>query len=94
MREEDDLSDGVLTRKDHNEAINPNADTCAGRHAVLDGAEEVFVYNHGLFVAALPQFCLRFEPFTLDDGVVQFGEGVADLFAADDQLKAFNNAGL
>ena len=94
MREEDNFPDGVLPRKDHNEAVDTNADTGAWGHTVLNGAEEVFVYNHGLFIATLPQFCLRFEPFALDDRVVQFGEGVADFLASDDQLKTLNNAGL
>ena len=94
MGEEDDLPDGVLTGEDHDKSVDADADAGAGGHAVFDGAEEVFVYNHGLFITALPEFGLRFEPFALDDGVVEFGEGVADLFAADDQLKALNNAGL
>ena len=94
MRKEDDLPDGVLPGQNHNQTINTDANAGAGGHTVLNGSEEVFIDNHCLFVAALAQFCLRFESFALDDGVVEFGEGVADLFAADDQLKALNNAGL
>ena len=71
MREEDNVADGGLVGKEHDQAID--ADTFAGsrRHAVFQGPQEVFVDQMRLFVSRRPLSRLSFKPFPLIQRVVQ-----------------------
>lgn len=90
VREEDDVADGVFAGEEHDHAVDADAEAGAGGHAVFERAEEVFVHDHRFVVAALAEAGLLFEAFALDDRVVQLGEAVAHLLAADDQLEALD----
>ena len=65
-----------------------------GGQAVAEGADVVFVHGVGFVVAAGFLFELGFEAEALLDGVVEFGEGVADFEAADVELEALDPVGL
>src|SRR5438270_11790931 len=69
--EEDDVADRCLVGKEHDQPVD--ADTFArGRwHAVLQGAQEIFIDQMRLFVARRPLCRLPFEPFPLVQRIVQ-----------------------
>ncbi len=93
--EEDDVADGRGVGEEHGEAVDADAFAGGGREAVAEGADVVFVDGgHGLFVAAFFLLDLLLEAVVLVDGVVELGEGVADLEAADVELEALDPVGL
>ncbi len=92
-REEDDVADGFGVGEEHGEAVDADAFACGGGQAVAEGADVVLVHVHGFLVAAILFGHLGFEARALVVGVVELGEGVADLEAADVELEALNPVG-
>ena len=60
--------------KQHDAAVDAHAHAARGRHAVLQGGEEILVQHLGLVVAPLPLLHLLFKALALVDGVVQLGD--------------------
>ena len=92
LREEKDVADGRGVAEQHDHAVDAVADAARGGHAVLEGAHVVVVVAHGLIVAEALGRDLLGKAAGLVDGVVELGEGVGVLVAADDQLKAVGQA--
>ena len=65
-----------------------------GGKAVAEGADIVLVHAVGFFVAAFFLGHLGFEAAALLVGVVELGEGVADLEAADVELESLDPFGV
>src|SRR5262245_6993535 len=80
--EEDDLADGATAGEEHDEAVDADAEAAGGRHAVLQGDEEVLVQGLGLVVAGGAQPGLLTEAGALLQWVVELRVGVAELEAA------------
>ena len=93
-REEDDVADGFGVGEDHGEAVDADAFAGGGRETVAEGADVVFVHLMGFIVAAFFFGHLLLEAGALVVGVVELGEGVADLEAADVELEALDPVGL
>lgn len=90
--EEDDVADGVAARQQHGAAVYAYAQAARGRHAVFEGVYKVGIHHAGLVVALGAQLDLLFKALLLVYGVVQLGEGVAHLAAADEELKTLSEA--
>ena len=88
MREQQDVADRSLVSKQHDHAVDTNANAARGRHTVLEGAHVVLVILHSLIVAAGLLGHLGSKALSLVDRVVELGECVGVLVAGDDQLKA------
>ena len=86
--EQDHVADGVGAAEHHGAAVDAEAQAAGGRHTVLQRHDEVLVHHVGLLVAVGALGGLRLEALVLVDGVVQLGEGVAHLAAADERLVA------
>src|SRR6476619_2101943 len=65
LREEDDIADGRLVRKEHDQPVDADAFSSCRRHPVFEGTEEVFIDHVGLFVSGLALCSLAFEPRAL-----------------------------
>jgi len=91
-REEDDIPDGACAGEEHDTAVDADAESARGRHAVLEGVDEIVVHHARLVIALGPQLHLLEEALLLVDGVVELGEGVAHLAAADEELEALGQA--
>ena len=50
-REQDDVADAGAVGQQHHQAVDTDAATSGGRHAVFEGAHEVGVVEHGLVIA-------------------------------------------
>ena len=59
--EQNDLPDGVAVGKQHDAAVDADAQAARGRHTVLQGGEEVLVHHAGLVIALGPQLHLLLE---------------------------------
>ncbi len=92
-RKEDDVADGFGVGEEHGEAVDADAFASGGRQAVAEGADVVLVHLMGFRVAALFFGHLLLEAGELVDRVVELGEGVADLEAADVELEALDPVG-
>ena len=90
--EQNDIPNGIAAGQKHGAAVYAYAETAGGGHAVLEGVYEVGVHHAGLVVALRAQLDLLFEAGLLVDGVVELGEGVAHLTAADEKLEALGEA--
>src|SRR6266498_94067 len=88
LREENHVTDALLTEQHHAEAIDAQAHAAGGRHAVFQGGKEFFVELLS-FAAGLV-----FEPVTLFNGVVLFGVGRGNFLAVDAALEDFNGGGV
>ena len=83
-----------MAGEEHHEAIDADADTRGGGHAVLERAEEVLVDDHRFVVALVGQAHLIHETLFLVDGVVELRVGVGQFLAVDHQLETLGQAGL
>ena len=92
--EQNDLPDGVAVGKQHDTAVDADAQTARGRHTVLQGGKEVLVHHAGFVISLIPQLHLLLEAAPLVDGVVELGEGVAHLTVADEQLEPLGEPGV
>ena len=92
--EQNDLTDGIRIGQEHDATVDADAQTARGRHTVLQGGEEVLVHHAGFVISLIPQLHLLLEAAPLVDGVVELGEGVAHLTAADEQLKPLGEPGV
>src|SRR5579884_110930 len=92
-REKDDVADGFLVGHKHGETVDADAEATGRGHADFHSLQEIFVEELGLFVALGALAHLVFEAGALVDGVVQFGEGVAQFQAADEGLETLGQAG-
>src|SRR5439155_4631436 len=89
-RKEHDLPDRPSARQQHHETIDSEPEATGRRHAVFQGLHEVLVVRLRLLVARLQQTLLLLEASTLLVGVVQLGERVRDLDAADEPFETLN----
>src|SRR6476660_3368861 len=71
LGEKDDIADGCLVRKEHDQPVDADAFSSCRRHPVFEGTEEVFIDNVGLFVSGLALCRLAFEPRALIERVIQ-----------------------
>jgi len=94
LREQDDVADGARAGEDHGEAVDADAFAGGGWEAEAERADVVLVHLVGFVVAAVALLQLVFEAAALVVGVVELGEGVADLEAADVELEALDPVGL
>ena len=79
----------------HHEAVDADAEAARGWHAVLQGGEEVLVEAVEFLVAvAAAELLLLLEAAALLQGVVELGEGVGDLHAAQEGLEALDVRGV
>ena len=85
--EEQHVTDGGAVGHQHDHAVQTEAQTARGRHAVFQGIDEVLV-DLGVDALGLAGSDLLLEAATLVDGVVQLGEGIAELAAVDEELEA------
>jgi hypothetical protein len=90
---ENHVANRVLTSDEHGQAVDADADASGRRHAILEGAQKVFVNRHGFIIAAFAQACLFFQSLSLVNRVIEFGVGVAEFFASNDELEAFDKSG-
>ncbi len=88
MREQQHVADGRRIGEQHGQAVDADAHATGRRHAVFQRADVVGVEAHGLVVAQVLRLNLRAEALGLINRVVQLGEGVGVLMAADEQLEA------
>src|SRR5580658_500881 len=88
LREEDDVPDALGAGQKHAEAVDADAHAAGGRHAVLEGEDEVVVDALGL-AAGLP-----LEHLALDVGVVLLGIRRGDLHATDAELEHVQGRGI
>ena len=91
-REQDHIADGACAGEEHDAAVNADPEAARGGHPVLQGVDEILVHHAGLVVALGAQLDLLLEALLLVDGVVELGEGVAHLAAADEELEALGQA--
>ena len=87
LREEDHVADVGRVGQQHDQAVDADAAAAGRRQAVFEGADEVGVVIHGLFVAGILGLGLREETLGLVFRIVQFGEAVGDFAADDEQLE-------
>ena len=88
VREQQHVADRSLVGKQHDHAVDTNANAARGRHTVLEGAHVVLVILHGLIVAAGLLGHLGGKALGLVNRVVELGERVGVLVAGDNQLKS------
>src|SRR5687768_9066747 len=88
LREQDDVPDGGLVGKEHDETVDADAFACCRRHAVFERAQKIFIEIMCFFITRLALYDLRFESFTLIERIVQLREGVGNLTAGDVELEA------
>src|ERR1043165_3940032 len=69
--EEDHVTDRRLVGKEHDQPVDADTFARSRWHAVLQGAQEVFIDQMGFFVSRRPLRGLLFEPFPLIQWVVQ-----------------------
>ena len=91
-RKQHDFADRAPSRQHHHETVDPDPDPARRRHPVLERLDERLVVGLGLLVAGAGQRALLLEPPALLVGVVQLGERVGDLQAADERLEALDEA--
>ena len=84
--EEQHVADGSAVGHQHDHAVQAEAQAARGGHAVFKGVDEVLV-DLGVDALGLAGSDLLLEAAALVDGVVQLGEGVAELAAVDEELE-------
>ena len=84
----DDVADGCLVGKQHDEAVDADAFAGGRRHPVFERAQKVFIDQVGFFVTRRVLCGLRFESLALVERIVQLREGVGNLTAGDVELEA------
>ncbi len=92
MRKENDIADRGLVGEEHDQAVNAHTPAASGRHTVAQRADKVLVHLMGLLVPSLEGTNLSQESLSLVYGVIQLGEGIAYLHAADITLEALCRA--
>ena len=90
-REEDHVADRVLAGEHHREPVDPEPETAGRRHPVRERLDVVGIALLGLDVAAGALGGLHREALRLLLGVVQLGERVAELHAADVVLEPLDD---
>ena len=80
--EEQHVADGGAVGHQHDHAVQAEAQAARGRHAVLQGVDEVLV-DLGVDALSLAGSDLLLEAAALVDGIIQLGEGVAHLVAVE-----------
>ena len=81
--EEQHLLDEWLARHEHRQAVDANAYAAGWRHAILQGAQEVVVDDHGLVVALVSQSHLLHESLFLVNRVIELENGKAEFYAGN-----------
>src|SRR5690606_14143905 len=94
LREEQHILDRRRIRHDHGQPVDTHTQAGSGRHAVLKGAEEVFIQRHGFLIATEPKLELFFKTPSLVDRVVQFGERITDFLAVANRFEALDKSRL
>lgn len=74
--------------EEHDQPVDTDTFSRGRRHAVFQGAQEIFIHQMGFFIACRPLRRLSFEPFPLIQRIVQLGKGIGDLPAGDVELEA------
>src|SRR5438445_7558594 len=69
--EENHVSDVLLVRKQHDDAVDSQPEAASGRHAVLQGDQKVLVEGLRLVVACLTRAHLLDEALALHAWIVQ-----------------------
>src|SRR5436305_12190348 len=83
-REQDHFPDRAPPAEQHHQAVDAQAEAGGGRHPVLERLDEDLVVGLGLLAAGRQEALLVLEARPLLVRVVELGERVADLDAADD----------
>ena len=91
QREENGLPD-AKAGEGHQQPVDAHAHAAGGRHAVLEGAQELLVQAHGLRVAAGGEPGLLHEAFALHDGVDELGVPCGQFEAADVEVPLLHDA--
>ena len=71
LREEHDIADGRLIRKEHDQPVDADAFSGRRRHAVFEGPEKVFIDHVGFFVSGLALRRLALESLALIERIIQ-----------------------
>src|SRR6185369_14259557 len=94
LRKQDHVADRRRVGQEHYQPIDTDAFARRRRQAVLHRANVIGVVVHLFLVARLARFGLAAKARGLVFGVVQFGEPVGDLAAADEELEAIRHRGI
>src|SRR5207245_6651988 len=87
-------ADVRLVGQDHEQPVDPPSPPARGRHAVLEGPQEILVEQLGLLVPSGTQPRLLLEAAPLLLRVVQLAERVRDLALLDEELPALDTRGV
>ena len=88
---EEDVADRCLPGEEHDQPVDADAEAAGGRHARLDGLDEVLVHGRRFLVDLAAQGLLV-QGLPLEHRVVRFAVGVGDLRAVDEELEALEKA--
>ena len=69
--ESDHVTDAGTVSKEHDEAIDPNAETTGGRHAIFQRSQKVFVDPGGFEITRRFAGSLGFKAYPLINGIRQ-----------------------
>ena len=89
LREQENFLYCCLAGHEHYQSVYAYAYAACRRHAVLQGTQEILVYNHCLVVAFVGKTHLFLETFFLIYRVVKLGIGVCQLFSVDHEFETF-----
>lgn len=78
--------------EEHDQSVDTDAFARGRRHAVLQGAQEIFIDQMRFFIACRSLRRLAFEPFSLIQRIVQLGKGIGDFPAGDVELEAIGQS--
>ena len=92
LREEDDFPQRAPAGEKHQQSVDADAETTGGRHAVLEGEDEVVVQLVSFLVARRAVRRLLEEAGALVLGVVQLAEGVCYLYTPGEGLESLDEA--
>ena len=85
--EEQHITNRRAVGHQHDHTVQAEAQAARGGHTVLEGVDEVLV-DLGVDALGLAGSDLLLEAAALVDGVVQLGEGVAELAAVNEEFEA------
>src|SRR5712691_6795495 len=71
LRKQNNVSDRVLIREQHRDAIDAHAEAAGWRHAVLERGQKVLIERLGLDITRLARAHLLQEPLALYPWIVQ-----------------------
>ena len=91
VREQQHVPDRRRVGEEHHHAVDADAKAGRRRHAVFERTHVIGVVEHRFFVATALARHLLAEPRGLVLRVVQLGETVGDLAAADEELESVGN---